>query len=313
MNRFLLVSALPFLAFTACVDSGVTVDDSSDAVVGGVPAFSRALDAVGSLNKRRASGAFTQSCTGTLITPTVVLTAQHCIEDDEGNAIPPANLVFAVGPDSKAPRRIVPIRALVGELTIDSGGAIDFGTDVAVAHLAQPVTDIPPLRIAAFDERLIGQRFNLLGYGVQSTDEEPTDALFGTRTAGTHTLRGPARGRINELTFGSFEAFVAAAGDFPDLPTDEAELRDQFDNDLLLEDYEAVFGAAPGDAQQCFGDSGGPVLKNVGGKLVVYGVNSAGLASASQVCGGGGIFAVFGPVVIDFLRREAGVTPIAVR
>jgi len=302
--------ALASLA-TACVaddpDSAAELGGSEAAIVGGVPAFSRSLDAVGSINKRRASGRFTQHCTGTLIAPTVVLTAQHCIEaEGPGEAPPsPAELQFAIGFDSTAPRRVVPVRSVAAERTIDEGGFVRLGTDVAVLHLAEPVTDIAPLRIAPFDDGRAGQRFTLLGYGVQDTDDSPSDPFFSKRLAGTHTLRGPSHGKILELMFGSFENFVSQLPDLPDFEgVPEADLRDAFDFFSLLDGEEAVFGGAPGDADACFGDSGGPMIKNVGGKLTIFGVTSGGFASARQGCGNGAIFAVFGPASRAFVERE---------
>lgn len=63
----------------------------------------------------------------------------------------------------------------------------------------------------------------------------------------------------------------------------------------LLDGYEAQLGGAPGDAQACHGDSGGPLLRNVDGQLVVYGVVSSGVSGVKEVCQNAGtVYATFG-------------------
>jgi len=66
-----------------------------------------------------------------------------------------------------------------------------------------------------------------------------------------------------------------------------------------------VLGNAPGDAQTCFGDSGGPLFQKRGGTPVLVGVGSAVLAGSDLICKFGGVEAVFGPAAIRFLDREA--------
>jgi len=83
----------------------------------------------------------------------------------------------------------------------------------------------------------------------------------------------------------------------------DAWLRDIYDNTLLDEGYEAVFGGAKGDAQACYGDSGSPVIRaDTNGNLVAYGVISGGIGSSQLVCDYGGVDAVFGPDVLTFLQ-----------
>lgn len=83
----------------------------------------------------------------------------------------------------------------------------------------------------------------------------------------------------------------------------DAYLRYIYDNTLLDDGYEAVFGGAPGDAQACYGDSGSPIIRaDSSGSLVAYGVVSGGVGSNQLVCDYGGVDAVFGPVVTTFLQ-----------
>jgi len=82
----------------------------------------------------------------------------------------------------------------------------------------------------------------------------------------------------------------------------DAYLHYLYENIVLDEGYEAIFGGASGDAQACYGDSGSPIIRaDAKGNLVAYGVVSAGIGSNQLVCDYGGVDAVFGPDVKTFL------------
>ena len=80
-----------------------------------------------------------------------------------------------------------------------------------------------------------------------------------------------------------------------------------WENVLLSEGYEAVAGGAPGDAQGCFGDSGGPLLRyNAKSEdYNVFGVVSGGFASEDSICDFGAVYATFGPELLPDLRKAA--------
>jgi hypothetical protein len=86
---------------------------------------------------------------------------------------------------------------------------------------------------------------------------------------------------------------------------EEEYLRIIYDTTVLDEGYEVFVGGAKGDAQPCYGDSGGPLLRrNTAGELVVYGVTSGGLGSQAQVCDFGAVYATFGPGVLEFVEES---------
>jgi hypothetical protein len=196
-----LLAAIAALAAGCATTDSDNLEAISEDVIGGVPAYSHALDAVGALGSSYDTDgdgrgdAYYPFCTGTLIAPTVVLTAEHCIGGDM------TGVAFLIGASAYAPDRVVPALAAVAETTI-VGGVQGLGSDVAIVHLAEPVLDVTPLVVAPFPADLIGQRFTVLGYGAQDNTERA-----GTRLAGALTLRGTS-GRIFEHLFGSFPAFL---------------------------------------------------------------------------------------------------------
>jgi secreted trypsin-like serine protease len=299
-KSLLLAAALA----AGCTESDdiTNLEESTQEVIGGIPAYSHNLDAVGALGVAYDSdGDGTQDaifpfCTGTLIAPTVVLTAEHCVDGGDMTGVS-----FLVGHDANAPDRVVPALAAVAETTI-VGGQIGLGSDVAIVHLAEPVNTVPTMIVAPFPSHLVGQRFTVLGYGVQDNTE-----LSGTRLAGALTLRGTT-GRIFEHLFGSFAGFLATGVPrlygFTPTEADLPWLQEMYDTTTVLDGYEATLGDGQGDANDCYGDSGGPLIKKVDGSVRVVGVVSWGYGSTQQICDFGGVFGALGPASIDFIEEQ---------
>jgi MYXO-CTERM domain-containing protein len=158
-----------------------------------------------------------QTCTGTMITPYVVVTAAHCLVDGY------RGLSVVVGPDaSGAPIGVVD--GLVHPLWDATSGA----NDVGVLFLAAPVTAPPlPVPTGALDAELPGAIVRLVGYG-ETAGGAGDDGIKRTGTAMVIAVRA------GEIDLG------------------------------------------PGPSLACVGDSGGPVLLDVGGVETLVGVVSRG-------------------------------------
>jgi Trypsin len=123
--------------------------------------------------------------------------------------------------------------------------------------------------------------------GGASAEEPPTAGNGGSGTGGSPSDGG--------------EGGVGGGGDDYD-----GYLRWIYDNVVLDEGYEAVWGGAKGDAQACYGDSGSPIVKvSSGGVITAYGVVSGGVGSTELICDYGGVDATFGPDVKAFLTTAA--------
>jgi hypothetical protein len=267
-------------------------------LIGGFPTTSAKLNAIGAVGVADGNGGFRPTCTGTLIGPTMVLTAKHCIQN-----IDPAQLAFLIGPNALAPGAIIGVRGTAVEPTL-TGGLIDFGSDVGIMHLVVPFTDVPPMPVAAMTDNRIGTRMTAVGYGVQNTS-----LVFGNRQSGSMTIKATG-GSVFVAIFGTFQSFLqnGAPRLFPQLdptdPTQLAELQQDFDQSRLLDGIETWAGGVPSDAQSCTGDGGGPLTAKLGTQTTVFGVASWGFGANEACTLDGGAFASMNPVSLDFIDYE---------
>jgi Trypsin len=138
--------------------------------------------------------------------------------------------------------------------------------DLTVLLLESPVTTVPPRPIASAAQIDGATQFRLVGYG---TTNPAGDEGFGTR-------------RMVD---------VPHASDNPDFGAHPGT--------------EFVAGAPFLDRDSCRGDSGGPAYVQDGEKFFLAGATSRGTASATRVCGDGGIYTRV-EKYLEFIRRVAG-------
>lgn len=240
-------------------------------------------------------------CSGTLIGPTAVMSAKHCLQnlDYYGDSV---EVGFAVGPDSYHPVAVYPIVDWDWESEVppDYNSLLgDLGSDVGVAHLSAPAEGVNPLAVGTLSDVDVGARFTALGYGVQNNYE-----THGTRKAGSVTLRGIG-GNYADYAFGGLEGFLKAAKSMPDFQgLDDWYLEDLYYRLGLIPEYQAFFGGKRGDAQPCFGDSGGPIIAIRDGVRTVFGNITSGFGSSRLICDFGVVAAIFGPLTQSYLEES---------
>jgi hypothetical protein len=127
-------------------------------------------------------------CTGTLIDPEVVLTAGHCVwlDDSSGSynyTVNPGGLDIVAGPNAwSAPSIGTATEAVTHPAW--TGDINESQADLALIHLASPVTDIEPFGLRDFPMPTDGAEGLLVGYG----DDGSWWGGSGTQRIGETTL-----------------------------------------------------------------------------------------------------------------------------
>jgi secreted trypsin-like serine protease len=138
------------------------VASRSDAIIGGgADADHPAVVAL----VRRTSGSL---CSGTLVAPTLVLTAAHCVY-----GVAPSDLEVRVGADETKPDLVVPVtRADAYPTYASESEGLAGGIDLAIVTLSQALAAMPiGVSTTTTDAAFAGATVTLVGYGVASATD----------------------------------------------------------------------------------------------------------------------------------------------
>ena len=211
-----------------------------------------------------------QFCGGTLTTPTTVVTAAHCVVDQNNGVIRnPGSFYVGFGSDLKAPDyRIVGITNVSVNPDYSRRAS---SNDVAVLTLAQPVTDIPtlpPLSPAeAGGYTATGQPVRVVGWGNTSTTGNSFPAVFQVGDLAV----------FPDSVCGGGEAFIWNGLTFRGFSPAEANPASMLCAGGVTPDSRRI--------DSCQGDSGGPLVGGSGPAARLVGIVSWGNDCANEFPG----------------------------
>jgi len=197
MQRFSILAASVVVGCAAasggagCAGSSESTDDgtTADAIIGGRTDSSDA--AVVELVEAIGSSGDEYTCTATFISTTVLLTAAHCVVEDDHPKVIPSNATFRImnAASRSAAKKsdwITVRRANVHPHPHYDG---DAAHDVAIVVLDSPVAVTPvAIRRTPITSALAGSNVRLVGFGQATRKSGPNDGSETRRTVQT-TLR----------------------------------------------------------------------------------------------------------------------------
>lgn len=162
---------------SACGGDEHAIAEASDAIIGGrVDRVHTAVGRLGTVPPGGAADDVVWHCSATLVGPSTVLTAAHCVTTPEGRRLGARRLRFgAAGAVWRAARvHVAPGYA---------PGAAGAWDDLALVELTRPVEGIAPLRRATTLDppAEAGDRVHVIGFGVTRPTGVGTGTGAGTR------------------------------------------------------------------------------------------------------------------------------------
>lgn len=159
-----LVRALALSLIAACAppEDSESIDEVDNSIIGGTPTTGD--PAVVALFAQRPGSTSGSLCTSTLVSPTVLLTAAHCVHPSlVGSGV---RFSAILDPVLRTATRRVAVRQVHWHSSFNPSNPF-AGNDIAVAILASPLNNITaiPVNTTVLGPGNVGQSARLVGYG----------------------------------------------------------------------------------------------------------------------------------------------------
>jgi len=241
------------LILTACSAWTITASAAiSTRIVGGKPSLANQWPWMVALVKNGNNNYQGQFCGGSLISPTWVVTAAHCLRDAQEKAVKPGNI--------RVVSHLLDLKSDIGKnfavkriFSHPKFNTETVNNDIALLQLQSPVTDVPALPLVSGSALWVNATAAIIGWGALS-DQDSRHSVYPNQLYDT------------TLPIISNKQCQAAYDTQP---------LDLFGKQTIT-DTMMCAGFSDGSRDTCNGDSGGPLVVKQNGQWRLAGITSWG-------------------------------------
>lgn len=232
-----------------------------------------------------------QFCGGTLIAASWVLTAAHCMRND-GKTLAAGDFIVLTGSTDLEGGSRVAAKSIVINEHYDENS---MDHDVALIQLAHPV-DLPPAPLDL--DGAPAAKATVLGWGMDENGEYPRQ-LLGTEVdvVPPESCNVPIKAIYAKALRAGIDDL---ATQYRIKPDESGRVADELARNIAdpLTDTMLCAGLKSGKRDACYGDSGGPLIADIGGKPTQLGIVSWGEGPADDdvKCGHEDVYGVYSRV-----------------
>ena len=238
-----------------------------------------------------------QFCGGSIIARQWVLTAAHCIADDEGRAVQPGEVAVKSG---AADLGEGDLRAVAQVIVHEDYDPRTGDADIGLIQLAEPISDssgpVAAIPVQTGSTQLPEGPAVVIGWGMMEEAKFPVDLMETDIDIVSNATCNKGMAEVSQRDLGAFLLAIGTENRIPMTSLEEAysiilnNWGDALTNNMICA------GVPSGKRTSCNGDSGGPLMiKEADGDWLQVGIVSWGRKplGSNEPCGHENLYSVY--------------------